>query len=59
MFRRSSRGWRRGGEGAGGRNPPLRDKLITLRERMAIRGEVRGQKEQSGLRADCCVRTNK
>lgn len=49
MFRRSNRGWRRDGECAGGRQPPLWDKLITLRERMVIRGEAGGQKEASGF----------
>lgn len=52
MFTGSNGGWQRGGEHAGGRNPPLWDKLITLREKMVIRGEAGGQKELSGLRAD-------
>lgn len=49
MFRRSNRGWRRDGECAGGRQPPLWDKLITLRERMVIRGEAGGQKGPTGF----------
>lgn len=51
MFRRSNREWRRDGDCAGGRQTPLWDKLITLRERMVIREEAGGQKEASGFKS--------
>lgn len=51
MFRRSTREWRRDGDCAGGRQTPLWDKLITLRERMVIREEAGGQEEASGFKS--------
>lgn len=51
MFRRSTREWRRDADCAGGRQTPLWDKLITLRERMVIREEAGGQEEASGFKS--------